>query len=145
MFHKNTSYRADDHFSAHLLNSFYKRAAMDIDSINAGTVDSKSWLNPTVGTLRAKKIICDDITPPPIPPPTPGVPNLGWVRTAAANQPVTVTSGEFGYFWKDGTSSTPSGKCRSTNLASAQSGRYSTQGESRKIRPAPVACCLVLS
>lgn len=34
---------------------------MDIDSINAGTVDSKSWLNPTVGTLRAKKIICDDI------------------------------------------------------------------------------------
>ena len=26
---------------------------MDIDSINAGTVDSKSWLNPTVGTLRA--------------------------------------------------------------------------------------------
>ena len=34
---------------------------MDIDSANAGTVDSKSWLNPTVGTLRAKKIICDDI------------------------------------------------------------------------------------
>jgi len=34
---------------------------MDIDSINAGTVDTKGWLNPTVGTLRAKKIICDDI------------------------------------------------------------------------------------
>ena len=34
---------------------------MDIDSINAGTVHSKNWLNPTVGTLRAKKIICDDI------------------------------------------------------------------------------------
>ena len=34
---------------------------MDIDSINAGTVESKGWLNPTVGTLRAKKIICDDI------------------------------------------------------------------------------------
>ena len=34
---------------------------MDIDSINAGTVDTKGWLNPTVGILRAKKIICDDI------------------------------------------------------------------------------------
>ena len=34
---------------------------MDIDSINGGTVDTKGWLNPTVGTLRAKKIICDDI------------------------------------------------------------------------------------
>ena len=34
---------------------------MDIDSLNGGSVDSKSWLNPTVGTLRAKKIICDDI------------------------------------------------------------------------------------
>jgi hypothetical protein len=34
---------------------------MDISSINDGTVDTKSWLNPTVGTLRAKKIICDDI------------------------------------------------------------------------------------
>ena len=36
---------------------------MDIDSINAGTIDTKGWLNPVVGTLRAKKIICDDITP----------------------------------------------------------------------------------
>jgi hypothetical protein len=36
---------------------------MDISSINDGTVDTKGWLNPTVGTLRAKKIICDDITP----------------------------------------------------------------------------------
>jgi len=34
---------------------------MDIDSINGGTIDTKGWLNPTVGTLRAKKIICDDI------------------------------------------------------------------------------------
>jgi hypothetical protein len=34
---------------------------MDISSINDGTVDTKGWLNPTVGTLRAKKIICDDI------------------------------------------------------------------------------------
>jgi hypothetical protein len=34
---------------------------MDIDSINAGTVDTKGWLNPVVGTLRAKKVICDDI------------------------------------------------------------------------------------
>ena len=40
---------------------------MDIDSINAGTVDTKGWLNPTVGTLRAKKIICDDIEPAPTP------------------------------------------------------------------------------
>ena len=34
---------------------------MDIDSINAGTVDTKGWLNPVVGTLRAAKIYCDDI------------------------------------------------------------------------------------
>jgi hypothetical protein len=34
---------------------------MDISSINDGSVDTKGWLNPTVGTLRAKKIICDDI------------------------------------------------------------------------------------
>ena len=34
---------------------------MDIDSINAGSVETKGWLNPVVGTLRAKKIICDDI------------------------------------------------------------------------------------
>jgi hypothetical protein len=34
---------------------------MDIDSINGGTIDTKGWLNPTVGTLRAKKIICSDI------------------------------------------------------------------------------------
>ena len=77
---------------------------MDIDSINAGTVDSKSWLNPTVGTLRAKKIICDDIEGGPT-----GAPNLGWSRTAAS-QAVTINVGQFGYFWKDGTSSTPSGE-----------------------------------
>jgi hypothetical protein len=86
-------------------------AVMDIDSINAGTVDTKGWLNPTVGTLRAKKIICDDITPAPIPPEPTGVPNLGWVRTEAApGQAVTINAGQFGYFWKDGTSSTPSGE-----------------------------------
>ena len=34
---------------------------MDIDSLNGGTVDTKSWLSPVVGTLRAKRIICDDI------------------------------------------------------------------------------------
>ena len=34
---------------------------MDIDSLNGGSVESKGWLNPVVGTLRAKKIICDDI------------------------------------------------------------------------------------
>ena len=34
---------------------------MDIDSLNGGSVETKGWLNPVVGTLRAKKIICDDI------------------------------------------------------------------------------------
>ena len=34
---------------------------MDIDSLNGGSVESKNWLNPVVGTLRAKRIICDDI------------------------------------------------------------------------------------
>ena len=48
---------------------------MDIDSINAGTVDTKGWLNPTVGTLRAKKIICDDIEGGGG---IPTVANLGW-------------------------------------------------------------------
>jgi hypothetical protein len=48
---------------------------MDIDSINGGTVDSKGWLNPVVGVLSAKKIICDDIES------SGGIPtvaNLGW-------------------------------------------------------------------
>lgn len=34
---------------------------MDLDSLNGGSVDTKGWLSPVVGTLRAKKIICDDI------------------------------------------------------------------------------------
>ena len=34
---------------------------MDIDSLNGGSVETKDWLSPVVGTLRAKKIICDDI------------------------------------------------------------------------------------
>ena len=51
---------------------------MDIDSLNGGSVESKGWLNPTVGTLRAKKIICDDIGG------SSGIPtiaNLGWSST----------------------------------------------------------------
>jgi hypothetical protein len=57
---------------------------MDISSINDGTVDTKGWLNPTVGTLRAKKIICDDIE-------NGGstVPNLGW---RATNLPSALTT-----------------------------------------------------
>jgi len=48
---------------------------MDLDSINGGTIDNKSYLNPVVGVLRAKKIYCDDIEG------SGGVPtvsNLGW-------------------------------------------------------------------
>ena len=48
---------------------------MDIDSINGGTIDTKGWFNPTVGTLRAKKIICDDIEGGGG---IPTVANLGW-------------------------------------------------------------------
>ena len=48
---------------------------MDIASINDGTIDTKGWLNPTVGTLRAKKIICDDIEGGGG---VPTVANLGW-------------------------------------------------------------------
>ena len=64
---------------------------MDIDSINAGTVDSKSWLNPTVGTLRAKKIICDDIEG------NGGIPtvaNLGWSSLFPPQAPEVVLSGQ---------------------------------------------------
>ena len=73
---------------------------MDIDSINAGTVDSKSWLNPTVGTLRAKKIICDDIeggggTP------TVGVANLGWSSLFPPQTSSLVPSGQGALFSTD--------------------------------------------
>jgi hypothetical protein len=62
---------------------------MDIDSINGGTIDTKGWLNPTVGTLRAKKVICDDIES------TGGtVPNLGWSSTTLPNFAEAVTAGE---------------------------------------------------
>jgi hypothetical protein len=77
---------------------------MDIDSINAGTVDTKGWLNPTVGTLRAKKIYCDDIEGGPT-----GAPNLGWTRTAASGQTATIVPASPGYTWNAGASSTPSG------------------------------------
>ena len=48
---------------------------MDIDSINGGTIDTKGWLNPVVGTLRAKKVICSDIEGDSG---VPTVANLGW-------------------------------------------------------------------
>ena len=74
---------------------------MDIDSINAGTVDTKGWLNPTVGTLRAKKIICDDIE-------NGGsgatVPNLGWTRTGSPSQLTQITAGENGKSFLTGAS-----------------------------------------
>ena len=69
---------------------------MDIDSINAGTVDTKGWLNPTVGTLRAKKIICDDIE---------GgggstVPNLGWRATNIPSFITTILQ-DTSFVWED--------------------------------------------
>jgi hypothetical protein len=64
---------------------------MDIDSINAGTVDTKGWLNPTVGTLRAKKIICDDIEGGGG---IPTVANLGWNSLFPPQAPEIVSSGQ---------------------------------------------------
>jgi hypothetical protein len=64
---------------------------MDIDSINAGTVDTKGWLNPTVGTLRAKKIICDDIEGGGG---LPTVANLGWNSLFLPQAPELVLDGQ---------------------------------------------------
>jgi len=74
---------------------------MDLDSINGGTVDNKSYLNPVVGTLRAKKIYCDDIEG------SGGVPtvaNLGWTRTGSPSQLTQITAGENGKSFLTGAS-----------------------------------------
>jgi hypothetical protein len=64
---------------------------MDIDSINGGTVDSKGFLNPVVGTLRAKKIICDEIEGGGG---VPTVANLGWNSLFPPQAPELVLSGQ---------------------------------------------------
>ena len=64
---------------------------MDISSINDGTVDTKGWLNPTVGTLRAKKIICDQIEGGGG---IPTVANLGWNSLFLPQAPELVLSGQ---------------------------------------------------
>jgi hypothetical protein len=64
---------------------------MDIDSINGGTIDTKGWLNPTVGTLRAKKIICDDIEGDGG---IPTVANLGWNSLFPPQAPELALSGQ---------------------------------------------------
>ncbi len=64
---------------------------MDIDSINGGTVDTKGWLNPVVGTLRAKKIICDDIEGDGV---APTVANLGWSSLSPPQAPELALSGQ---------------------------------------------------
>jgi hypothetical protein len=64
---------------------------MDIDSINGGTIDTKGWLNPTVGTLRAKKIICDDIEGDGG---IPTVANLGWNSLFLPQAPELALSGQ---------------------------------------------------
>jgi hypothetical protein len=69
---------------------------MDISSINDGTVDTKGWLNPTVGTLRAKKIYCDDIE-------SSGgstVPNLGWRATNIPSFLTTILQ-DTSFVWED--------------------------------------------
>ena len=84
---------------------------MDIDSINAGTVDSKSWLNPTVGTLRAKKIICEDIEG------VGGIPtvaNLGWNSLFPPQAPELVLNGQGALF---NTSISPSASVPAAELA----------------------------
>jgi hypothetical protein len=64
---------------------------MDIGSINGGTVDSKGWLNPVVGVLSAKKIICDDIEGGGG---IPTVANLGWNSLFPPQAPEIVSSGQ---------------------------------------------------
>jgi hypothetical protein len=64
---------------------------MDIDSINAGTVDTKGWLNPVVGTLRAAKIYCDDIEGGGG---IPTVANLGWSSLLPPQTSQQVLSGQ---------------------------------------------------
>jgi hypothetical protein len=64
---------------------------MDLDSLNSGTVDTKGWLNPTVGVLTAKKIICDDIES------SGGIPtvaNLGWNSLFPPQAPELALSGQ---------------------------------------------------
>jgi len=75
---------------------------MDLSALNNGDVETKTWLNPVVGTLRAKKIICGDIE-------NGGsgatVPNLGWTRTGSPSQLTEIIAGENGKAFLTGASS----------------------------------------
>jgi hypothetical protein len=64
---------------------------MDLDSLNGGTVDTKGFLNPVVGTLTAKKIICDDIEGDGG---VPTVANLGWNSLFLPQAPELALSGQ---------------------------------------------------
>jgi len=64
---------------------------MDIDSWNSGSVDSKQWLNPVVGVLRAKQIICDEISGGGG---IPTVANLGWNSLFLPQAPDLVLNGQ---------------------------------------------------
>jgi hypothetical protein len=68
---------------------------MDLDSLNGGSVDTKGWCNPVVGTLRAKKVICDDIE---ISGGT--VPNLGWRATNLPSAERTILQ-DTSLVWQD--------------------------------------------